>query len=190
MRSDFVFQVPREITREKLPSEAPALSSLCARRGTRRRNLSTAEDEVWFCVPGTERENSRETAVSFMLSRRGRERGSHRQSRRGTSEETVTPEIKSESCNSRYNGEWVAKPDHAHAHALILFSTSQYGRMKSNHISRVKVWSVSNPVQILNVQQLHTVEFYWFIKFKMVLSHNKSNILGEWKYVMQTDSMF
>jgi hypothetical protein len=45
-------------------------------------------------------------------------------------------------------------------HAFILFSTSQYGRMKSNHISRINVWSSSNLVQILNAQQLYTVEFY------------------------------
>jgi hypothetical protein len=89
------------------------------------KNLFAAEDEVRFCsVFQVPRERTRGTgAVSFIPARRGRGRGSCRQSRRGASEEMVTLGINSESCNSRYH---VARrlPRHAtrrrrHTHARM-----------------------------------------------------------------------
>jgi hypothetical protein len=97
-------------------SEAPALSFLYARRGTRRGKPfhSRRWGLILFCILGTKQERTGGTSViCFILSRRGMGRGSRRQSKREASEETVTLGINLESCNSHYHGEWVAKPGHA-----------------------------------------------------------------------------
>jgi hypothetical protein len=88
---------------ETLPQQSDFV--LCSRY--RERGLEELVPSLLcFRAEGGEEAHARGTgAVSFMLSRRGRGRGSRRQSRRGASEETVTPEINSESCNSRYHGE-------------------------------------------------------------------------------------